>query len=79
MTRPNAAGRTRPYAAPMGKVLLTDTNLDIATYVLEMLAVRGVLDEEDRRGRRRAPRPDAPPVTIAAVLSVRISSPGSAP
>ncbi|MFJ6569344.1 acyl-CoA dehydrogenase family protein [Streptomyces sp. NPDC091292] len=43
----DAAGGTRAYDAPVVKVLFTETNLDIATYALELLGSRGVLVEED--------------------------------
>ena len=43
----DAAGQTKVYDAPVVKVLFTETNLDIATYALEMFSAAGVLTEGD--------------------------------
>jgi alkylation response protein AidB-like acyl-CoA dehydrogenase len=43
----DAAGEMRIYDAPVVKVLFTETNLDIATYALDLFGPRGVLTQED--------------------------------
>jgi alkylation response protein AidB-like acyl-CoA dehydrogenase len=43
----DAAGQSRPYDAPVVKVLFTETNLDISTYALSMSGARGALSEGD--------------------------------
>ena len=43
----DAAGRSRPYDAPVVKVLFTETNLAISTYALELFGSRGVLTDPD--------------------------------
>ncbi|HZE49790.1 MAG TPA: acyl-CoA dehydrogenase family protein [Jatrophihabitantaceae bacterium] len=43
----DAAGRSRSYDAPVVKVLFTETNLDIATYALDLFGARGVLTDPD--------------------------------
>lgn len=43
----DAAGQSRPFDAPVVKVLFTETNLDIATYALSLFGARGVLGDGD--------------------------------
>jgi len=43
----DAAGRSRSYDAPVVKVLFTETNLDIATYALDLFGAQGVLTDPD--------------------------------
>ena len=43
----DAVGQSRPFDAPVAKVLFTETNLDISTYALSMFGARGVLNAGD--------------------------------